>query len=556
MIKKLKLKFGAAIGVPAEEINITPMTVFVGPNNSGKSKLLSEISGYCNLGVNHGEVEILDQMSFAPLNVEEVERAISKAIRKPRHDETIVENHVFIESQGRRYLVPLCSLRAALLDPSSAPQHFCAWYLATHTLYLGGGNRITLLNSSNAGDLQQEAKTSLQTLFRDDEKRHEVRRIVAEAFGSHFVIDPTNMGSLRVCWSANPPIDDREERGFHAEAVDFHSKGKPVNDVSDGMKAFTGIIAEVIAGDPRVILIDEPEAFLHPSLASRLGHELSRAAQSAGKNVLVSTHSAAFVMGCIQSGTPISIVRLTYKNEVATARVLPSDEIIQLMRNPLLRSTGVLNGLFYEFVVVTEADTDRAFYQEINERLLKYKPEWGIPNCLFVNAQNKQTVRIIVQPLRQLGIPAAGIVDIDIVKDGGNVWTNLLKSAGVPDMLHQSFATTRIAVKQAMEASGKDMKRDGGISILEKKDKEAAQNLLDQLESYGIFVVPGGELECWLKQLGATSDGATWLVSIFERMGENPDSPDYLKPAENDVWQFLSHLKEWFADQNRKGIPT
>ena len=61
------------------------------------------------------------------------------------------------------------------------------------------------------------------------------------------------------------------------------------------------------------------------------------------------------------------------------------------MRNPLLRSTGVLNGLFYEFVVVTEADADRAFYQEMNERLLRFKPEWGIPNCLFLNAHGKHT---------------------------------------------------------------------------------------------------------------------------------------------------------------------
>lgn len=43
------------------------------------------------------------------------------------------------------------------------------------------------------------------------------------------------------------------------------------------------------------------------------------------------------------------------------------------MQNPLLRSIGVFNALFYNAVVVTEADADRAFYQEINERLLKEK---------------------------------------------------------------------------------------------------------------------------------------------------------------------------------------
>lgn len=88
------------------------------------------------------------------------------------------------------------------------------------------------------------------------------------------------------------------------------------------------------------------------------------------------------------------------------------------MQNPLLRSIGVFNALFYNAVVVTEADADRAFYQEINERLLKEKDPRGIEGCLFLNAQNKQTVWDIVKPLRDLGIPAVGIVDIDVIKEG------------------------------------------------------------------------------------------------------------------------------------------
>ncbi|MBK9168926.1 MAG: hypothetical protein IPM24_15855 [Bryobacterales bacterium] len=102
----------------------------------------------------------------------------------------------------------------------------------------------------------------------------------------------------------------------------------------------------------------------------------------------------------------------------------------------LLRSTGVLSGLFYEFVVVTESDADQAFYQEINERLLQFKPEWGIPNCLFLNAQNKQTVQTLLRPLRKLGIPAAGVVDVDVLKEGGANWTNLLSSAHLPQLSH------------------------------------------------------------------------------------------------------------------------
>jgi len=230
--------------------------------------------------------------------------------------------------------------------------------------------------------------------------------------------------------------------------------------------------------------------------------------------------------------------------------------MLELMRNPLLRSTGVLTGLFYEFVVVTESDADRAFYQEVNERLLRCKPEWGIPNCLFINAQNKQTVQTIIRPLRKLGIPAAGIVDVDVLKEGGTTWTKLLESAHVPPISHQSLATLRVAVMRAMEGTGRDMKRDGGVSILQGAEQEAARNLLDQLTGYGVFVVPGGELESWLNALGAPGHGPSWLINVFETMGEDPDAADYLRPSNDDVWRFMSQVKDWLVNPTRKGIPA
>lgn len=261
-------------------------------------------------------------------------------------------------------------------------------------------------------------------------------------------------------------------------------------------------------------------------------------------------------MGCIQSGAPVNIIRLTYGGGTATARVLPSGEILKLMRNPLLRSTNVLSGLFYEFVVVTESDADRAFYQEINERLLRFKPEWGIANCLFINAQNKQTVHTIVRPLRNLGIPAVGVVDIDVLKEGGTVWTSLLSAASVPPISHQPLGSLRASIKQAMDSTGQNMKIDGGTAVLDASTREAAENLLHQLGEYGIFVVPGGELESWLKHLGASGHGPAWLISVFEQMGENPEATTYVKPGGEDVWQFIASIKAWLVNPTRKGIPV
>ena len=175
---------------------------------------------------------------------------------------------------------------------------------------------------------------------------------------------------------------------------------------------------------------------------------------------------------------------------------------------------------------------------------------------MFINAQNKQTIQTIIRPLRQLGIPAVGIVDVDVLKEGGSVWANLLTSANVPTISHSPLASMRAALKQAMDATGRDMKKEGGINILGTAEKEAAINLFSQLNEYGIFVVPEGELESWLPSTHATGHGPTWLIEVFEKMGEDPEDTSFLKPSDGDVWSFLSQIKKWLVDPNRKGIPS
>jgi hypothetical protein len=90
-----------------------------------------------------------------------------------------------------------------------------------------------------------------------------------------------------------------------------------------------------------------------------------------------------------------------------------------------------------------------------------------------------------------------------------------------------------------MEATGLDMKRDGGIFILQGDELAAAKSLLGQLAEYGLFVVPSGELESWLKHLAATGHGPTWLINMFTRMGEDSTAPTYELPTNEDVWEFM-----------------
>ena len=408
-------------------------------------------------------------------------------------------------------------------------------------------------NKRPAGDLQKP-NSSFARIVTDDALRQSVRSVLYEAFDNYFVVDPTELGQLKIRYSSIEPQNTSIERSIADDAIKFFASATPIEQFSDGVKAFTGIVVEMFAGAPNVLILDEPEAFLHPTLSFLLGREISRSTPEAlQKNVFISTHSASFVMGCIQSGADVNVVRLTYRNEQATARLIDSATLRNLMRNPLLRSTGVINALFYDYAIVVEADTDRAFYDEINSRLLLAKDDRAIPNCLFLNARNKQTVWEIVRPLRDLGIPVATIVDVDIYKEGGTVWTHFLEGGNVPEISRVGLAQERSLLKTAFEATGKNPKRDGGVDVLGNGEKESANNLFDTLDDYGLFVVRGGELESWLSGLGVAGKAPKWLVEVFDKMGDDPDAAGYMNPGAGDIWDFIGKVGKWLQNPQRKG---
>ena len=138
------------------------------------------------------------------------------------------------------------------------------------------------------------------------------------------------------------------------------------------------------------------------------------------------------------------------------------------------------------------------FYREINWRLEASGAAY-VRDAAFLRAQNKSTVWRIVKPLREMGIPTAAVVDLDILK-GGDL--NILCDAcGVPNELKQGIAATKGNLERAFKEAEVDMKA-GDLERLPQTTREALGGLLNQLALYGIFVVPCGEVECWLRYLG------------------------------------------------------
>ncbi|HSU13795.1 AAA family ATPase [Longimicrobium sp.] len=569
MLKTVNLRFGADENEPGLSFEPGPMTVFVGPNNSGKSLALRELECYVESG---GEdlghiIESMEPDLPAPEVVREM--VLSRQVCDPAHPAPAGFTRVVrLKSPGefsrRRAEDPAEPLEEQLIDLGAvtralgdldhlADEEFallCRDVLTLFLIRLDGQTRLALTQPRAAGKPDDHPAHHLAALWRDDVARARIREITGDAFGMFFVIDKSTDGELfRIRMSERPPLDDAEEQGDDDRAMAFHGRAHDIASLSDGVRAFTGLTAAVMSADYRIMLVDEPEAFLHPPLTRKLGKRLTQLAAERGANVMASTHSPEFLMGCVQSGHRVNVVRLTWRAGVATARHLRADRLDTMMKDPLLRSTGVLNALFHEGAIVCEADADRVFYSEINERLLAARAG-GADGCLFMNAQNKQTIRRIVRPLREMGIPAVAVVDLDILK-GREDFRDLLKATFVPQVFWEPWEEQRDRIQQKLR--GEDWK-GGGIYRASREVRAMAEQLLTSCAEYGLFIVPTGELECWLPELEVGGHGPEWLTAVFQKMGTDPGSADYQRPGSGGVWRFVQRVAQWIANPRRKGM--
>lgn len=569
MLRRVTLRFGAGDHQPALAFEPGPMTVFVGPNNSGKSLALREIEDFLESGgTTPGRIvgwvdpllpepadgaRMLVSRQVGDAGAAAIPSGWLRVSRMKSFSEQARKRATDVAEPAPEQLVNLDAVLAALADRESLSREefelLCRDFLTLFTLRLDGQTRLALTQPRLVGDLQRHPANHLAALFRDDEARQRIRDITADALGLYFVIDPTGVTHFRIRMAERPPRDAAEEQALDARAQAFHGCAPDIAEMSDGVRAFTGLTAAVLSADYRIMLVDEPEAFLHPPLTRKLGRRLTELAAERGANVMAATHSPDFVMGCIQAGKPVNIVRLTYRRGVASARLLASAELRTLMRDPLLRSTGVLGALFHEGALVCEADADRVFYQEVNERLMAARAG-GADGCVFLNAQNKQTIRRIIRPLRGMGIPAAAIADLDLLK-GKEDFRDLISAAFVPRVFWEPWEEVRVRVHQKLRNEEFKM---GGIHTLGRELRAQARMLLDNLASYGIFLVPSGELESWLPELEVGGHGPEWLTQIFDRMGTDPTDGHYRRPSEGGVWRFMQAVAAWIADPHRRGM--
>lgn len=173
-----------------------------------------------------------------------------------------------------------------------------------------------------------------------------------------------------------------------------------VHELSSGERQALIIISRVFrAGEGHsIIAIDEPDAYLHPSLSARLLNALHSGLQDGGR-MFVATHSPSI----LDSLPPEAIYRLSHGK--APTLVESEDERLSLYREAGFRASALTQA---DLLVVVEGDYDSTV-------LAQLVPELG--SAAIRVADGRTQVFKTVEALSAYDLPIIGAVDADVFAD-------------------------------------------------------------------------------------------------------------------------------------------
>ncbi|MEH2497721.1 hypothetical protein V1294_004200 [Bradyrhizobium sp. AZCC 1678] len=187
-----------------------------------------------------------------------------------------------------------------------------------------------------------------------------------------------------------------------------------LNRQGDGMRSFAGTAMSLLVHPTSAILLDEPEAFLHPPQARKLAQVV--ATEVPGEcQVIVATHNDAFVRALLDySGERLILARIVRHGTQNKVTVLDQEQLDAMWNDPLIRTSDVLSALFHEAAILCEGDSDARFFGALLEATGKEDRDSDVRLYHF---GGKDRIASIARALRSVGIPVIAIVDIDVLSD-------------------------------------------------------------------------------------------------------------------------------------------
>lgn len=558
------------------------INIVIGANNSGKSQFLKEIRSTI-LGNTDGpngpyvydtNNVIIDSIDLAlPKNVEELDGSygltghVVRGMNGWRVRDFCNIGTQLSPSSGYTYRSLPCSFSLQddwhaclnnLLQPNEADhsleekerQRQILQFLGPMFVdYAGTEDRLLLSIGEPARGIRDDSYNTLSAALDVDETCSTISETVKRLFHKDIALDNTTSRQSVV------PVVSEDFSGYrnsHNSSVKltYMQNATQLRNEGDGFRSYVTILLTVMGASKPILLLDEPEAFLHPTYAMELGKQLGTmlAESNALQNAFISTHSSYFLQGILDSAaSDLSLIRLKRNGGKSTFNILDKDKI-ETLKNRSDYSPQYIDALFSKKAILVEAPRDAIIYSAICDKFSE------IENPIFVSTNGKDAFKGVKEFYTASGLPCRCICDFDIINDHDK-FKNLMKAFSVDPEVRQRALNAADELKKnyqdlAMQKTSnkKDIasiikeryKKDVFIDIPESLRQEC-RNSLHDLIRFGIYVLTTGELESLFEDSGIehSHDSDDWLKNSLSFIRQNDISK--LKGDEN-ISELISFL--------------
>ncbi len=518
----------------------TDTVVFVGPNNSGKTQALRDIETQLHSGTSG---TTLSAVHFSR-NADTIQ--VEKFIRD--------HSRITLNSSGQEVASGL-NYKLTLTDIAGIWEHThhlrelagALLYFARTDNRLGPTEPVTSYDPIN-----EPPSDPVHLIFDREDLANAVNSYFIDAFGEELSVYHRGAARIPLMVGERPSLLPNEDRVSESFAKRLASSTVQLEKQGDGMRSFATILLHLlIPTTPSILLLDEPEAFLHPPQA-KLAGKLIASNRRPATQLFVATHSPHVLDGIFDSvdDSRLRIIRLDREGDRNIPHELEPSDADFLRSDPILKHSLAIEGVFHKRVIVCEGDTDCLFYRA----LLDLEDVHGdiTPDVLFLSAGSKQRLHRVAAAMTALGVPVDVIGDLDLLEnatDLRNVWESVggtwsdvdtdvrvVRSAIENASPRTSTKTLATDIRNALDAIDATVSPDefraqireitkapsawsgikkGGESNIPSGDASVSYTrLMRTFRERGIWLVPVGELERFCPLVGG--HGPKWFSEVLD----------------------------------------
>lgn len=542
VIKKIKFNDNTEI-----ELNNDDIVVFVGANNVGKSRVLKDIKN--DILESSSKKVIVDEIEYQDTNFEEINmRNYFKnnfELGPNGYDIAVDVNHTHNYNEHN------------FQNVKSGDKHFYKVLFS----FLSTESRLNMTAPISYSFINDKLRFNvMRKLERDKKNITTLNDIVFSCFGKKIDIsEGTWQNAVFKLYKFGTKDEiDKSVSADTREARCLLESLENLNDQGDGIRSAVAILASLITTTHSLYLIDEPETFLHPPQARILGRNIVDLSQN--KQCFISTHNIDLLRGMLEKNyARIKIIKINRTDNVNEFYVLDNDSIKVVSDDKNLKYSNILNGLFYNTVVLCENESDCKFYSALLEKI----DNDCYQNTLFCAVGGKDQFKIIIPLLNKLKINFLVIADLDLINNRDklkdlinsietnkynqissihNDFLNLFESKTDDQVKKQSeikeeilsFITdtpymsdeTASKIRQVLKnISHLKLLKNCGKSCLPAGECVQKYNqIINFLNKSNIFVVECGEIERFITEIDG--HGSLWVEEVFKKY-PTLDEPEY-----------------------------